>query len=528
MRILPVLAVIVGLLCGCSAAYYERSADRQTLPIVKDYQGKVDKERPAETPEGVITPRPESAEPVSYQDVAPSGQPRLLSLKDSLALAFSNSRDFKFQKESLYLSALGFTSVLHNYEWNPSATLSGDISADANGDQPLAAAADARAALALTRRLISGGTFSINAAAMETGEVANVAGDSNSSSASARFSQPLLAGSGVAAREALVQARRDLLYDARDFELFREQLAIDVLSDYYQLLLQRSFVATAKANVDFLTFLYERSDALFNKGMLSLVDVFRAKQEKLQAENRLSDRQAAYNLALDRFKISLGLPTDENVDVADEPIEPEIIGVSLEQAVKTALDDRLDLMSARERLADYERKVLVARNALLPELNFFIQTGISSEPGHDLLDFSTASGGAASAGLTLVLPVDKKSERNAYKASLVALDRQRRSFALAEDNVKLNVRETVRNLHRAEVSLVIQKENVDLAQQRREAAQLLFEKGEYGNRDIIEAETALQDAKNAYASAKVDYLVANVQLRKDIGTLRVDEQGQWH
>ena len=85
----------------------------------------------------------------------------------------------------------------------------------------------------------------------------------------------------------------------------------------------------------------------------------------------------------------------------------------------------------------------------------------------------------------------------------------------------------MRNLRQAEVSLAIQTENVDLAVKRLEAAELHFKRGAKSNRDMVEAQTELQDAKNALVQAQVDYLVATITLKRDIGTLRVDEKGGW-
>ena len=513
-------------LAGCASGY-ERSADMEAAPILQDLQQKVDNERPPQTPPGVITPKPEGAVLAPVEATETVQAARLITLKEALALAFSTSRDYKSQKESLYLSALGFTLTRHQYEWVPRASVSGSIAQSANGGNGEITSADADATLSLARRLLSGGTFTLTGALAQNGTVAGEGGDSNSSNVSASFSQPLLAGAGLAAREHLFQAQRSLLYEARSFEIFREGLTIETINRYYDLLRRRRSIEAAKATVARFDFLYQKAEAQFEKGNLEKVEVFRAEQEKLSAQNSLNDDREAYNLALDRFKIELGFATDYAVDVAEEPIEPEIISVDLEKAVGTALANRLDLLTARQGLQDSERALEIARNALLPMLNFTANAGAASEPGQSLLDLEPNRTGTASAGLTLEIPLDKKAERNSYKSAIISLARQRRAYNLAEDNVKLNVRETVRNLRQGEFSLAIQKKNFELAQQRVEAANILFEKGQRSTRDVVEAQTALQDAQNAYVQAKVSYLIACIQLRKDIGTLRVDEKGQW-
>jgi outer membrane protein len=523
------MVVVVGLLFGC-ASWYEGSADRETLPIVNRLNSSVQTELPKEVPAGVLTPKPEgpSVESTSNLTVLKQEPLEIVTLNQALTIAFSSSRDYLFQKESLYLSSLAFTAVRHEFDWQPKATLTGSVTgqgfADSTGNTMADTTTDATATLSLTRKLLSGGEFDVSGTVDRQAEVAGTGVD-KSSHLSATFTQPLLAGAGIAARDTLIQATRSLLYDARDFELFREQLALDIISSYYDLLRQKRFITTAKAKAEQSEFLYDRSDALFKKGKTTLVDVFRAEQEKLQAENGLSEQIATYNLSLDRFKIELNIPTAKPLDVADEPIEPSITDVDVEGAVKTGLANRLDLLTAKQQLIDSQRRVEVTRNLLLPQLNLFVNGRSNGEP-NDLDDFSRATS-SVTTGVTLVLPLDQLNERNHYKEALISLARQRRAYQLAEDNAVAQVREDVRALKEAEVTLVIQKKSLQVSTDQLEAARLLFDKGQADNRSIVDAQNQLQSAENSYVQAQVNYVLGYIRLRKDIGVLRVDEQGRW-
>jgi len=526
MRGLAAVMAVALVVAGC-AGYYERSADLEAEPIVKKLETMTEPERPKEVPKGLITPKPGGPQAAISTVAKAAGEAETITLSRTLVLAFSTSRDFQFQKEALYLSALSFRQTMHQFEWIPSGSVNSSAAIAGQGDAQAVVSAQASATLALAKNLLTGGSFSISGSASESSVLAGGEGESNSSSLGVSFSQPLLAGSGIAAREAFVEAQRGLLYEARSYELFRQDLAIRTISSYYNLLAQKRKLANAKASIDQYQFLYEKSKALFDKGLTTRLDAFRAEQQKLQAENGYNDDREAYNLALDQFKIQLGFPTDKNIDIADQDILPEIISVDLEQAVKTALAYRLDFLTAKQQLEDSERAVLIARNALLPHLNFFANANVASQPGQNLLDYALDTG-SASVGLNLQLPLDQTGPRNSYKSAIIGLARARRGFDLTQDNVKLQVRETVRNLRQAEFTLAIQAQNVALSQQYREYAQIRFEKGEIANRDVVDAQTALQNAQDSYVQAQVTYFIAAIQLRRDIGTLRVDEKGNWH
>jgi len=517
--------VIAALAFGC-ASQYEKWADRDAYPVIDEYQKKVADSRPKETPPGVITPKPEGPE-MSVPQVAQTGGPvERITLKQALALAFSSSRVFKLQKESLYLSALGYAASLRSYQWKPGGTLSASTSANGSGGSATVISAGADATLTLTRKLLTGGTFSLEGGLHQAGDVEN-AEDSASSTGKVSFTQPLLEGAGVAAREEFIQLKRGMLNTLRGFETFRQQLVIDTMSRYYGLIRAKQGIDNARARVDTAKFNYERAQALFDKGMWTSAQVLQMEQDKLQAEIGLTDAVEAYNVEIDRFKFELGISSDKNFEVADEGITPEIVNVNLEEAVKTALANRFDIIQARESLGDSERSVAIARNRLLPQLQFTANAGITSDADGHLWDWSIDPNGTASAGLTLQIPIDNKPDRDAYKGAVIRLTQQRRAYDQKEEEVRLSVRQTVRKLRQAEVRIVTQTKSVESAQKWREATQLLFEKGQKSARDIVDVEKALQDAKDALVQAQVDYVMSSIQLRKELGTLVVDESGNW-
>ena len=587
MRKTLLLCLVTAVACGCTTSWYEASADREVYPIMVELEEIVDSERVRETPPGVIEIKPEGAQidggrleafsfsrefdtawdlvcgegyrclaaplaavadvvqstmlppvPVTLADaVLPAWRAahartpiepatRYINLEEALVLAFTNSRQFKSAKESLYLSVLAYTLTRHSFVWNADGSVSSDISTSGNGSADTSTSAVANATFSLARRLLTGGNFSVSTSVAQNGTVDGPGSDSNSSSVSARFSHSLLSGTGTVAREPIVQAERSLLYSARVFELFRQELVISTISQYYNLLKQRRLIESSQDLVEQSAFLYELSKALFDRGEGKKVDEFRARQRMLQAQNDLNFKIEDYKLSLDRFKITLGLPTDDPVDIAEEPMDPEIVYVNLTGAVRTALENRLDLMTRAEQLADSRRSVEIARNALLPALEFFAQATASSDAAGKLFDYSQDDTSVAM-GLSLSNFVDKKAERNAYKSAVIGHARQQRGYTLFVDNIKLDVRNTVSRLRSSQISLAISKEQVELAKTKLEAAYIDFDRGVEDNRAVDDAQTELQSAKDALVVAKVSYFLSQIRLRKDIGTLRVDERGAW-
>jgi outer membrane protein TolC len=125
------------------------------------------------------------------------------------------------------------------------------------------------------------------------------------------------------------------------------------------------------------------------------------------------------------------------------------------------------------------------------------------------------------------LPVDRLSERNRYRQAQINLERQRRSTSLAEDNIKLQVRQDYRLVQQAIETYSIQQESLKTAQKRVDTTAILIEAGRAITRDYLEAQRALVSAQNNLTSALVDLYIARLTLFLDMEQLRVDDTGTW-
>ena len=77
----------------------------------------------------------------------------------------------------------------------------------------------------------------------------------------------------------------------------------------------------------------------------------------------------------------------------------------------------------------------------------------------------------------------------------------------------------LRTLAEAVESHSIQQKSVELAARRVEITSLLIEAGRAESRDMLEAQDALLEARNALIGALVDYRIAMLDLYRDMDTL---------
>ena len=484
----------------------------------------------------------EEAEEVVDEEVRPSifsaeeqGEVQVIGLKESLAFAMRSGRDLQDAREDLYLDALDLT--LERHLWTPQfvANATVDVAySDAGGLNDLERAVTSVADVSLTQRLPYGGQITAQVIHSLVRDLEAHVTAVESGSVILQASLPLLRGAGRVAYESRYSAERNLIYALRTFERFRRSYLVGVAARYFDL--QRSKAAILNAYLSYQSGKrnWERAEA-FNKVGKSR-DVFeapRAKASFRSAEAALVSAKEQHATALDRFKIFLGMAVDAKLEVLDQDADEQaraldklLPDIDVAGAVEVALRFRLDILTEADRVDDTRRSVEIAKNRMLPDLDFAGGITFDSDPERaNSASFNTERN-RWNAGLAFRID-DRKRERNAYRAALVNLRRSRRNFEEFVDTVRAEVRRARRRIEQQVDLRKIQDLNVTENTTRYEAAKAQFELGKSTNQDVVDADKDLLDARNGLADAVADYRNAILQFRLDTGTLRVTNTGEW-
>lgn len=530
-------------------------------------------------------PRAGDAHP-AFGEESGSGEAYQVGLEQALAVAVRNNRQYQSRKEAVYLQGLSLTLDRHqftpifsggaNAEFARSTrdtladspftegmdratgiigqleTLTGQpadllrdyaaVVAEAGAltglDEPRTRIVDERdvrgsANAGVDLLLRGGGRIALG---LTTTFLRFLKGDGFTDSGSqllATFTQPLLRGAGAdIAAEQLTQAERDMLYALREFARFRKVFVVSVCSDYYGVLRNRDVVINNWQALQNFERSVARERAFATEGRRTPAELGRLEQALLSRENSWVEALRRYRESLDQFKILLGLSTDAPLVLDPAELDrlraeglnhPEL---SDEDAVDVALVARLDLYVQRDQVADAERKVKVAENALLPRATLIANARMDTPPGGNYTDLDSRRM-RWGMGLDLDPDFDRLPERNAYRRALIDLARAGRERTLAEDNVKLEVRAAWRNLDQARRNYEIALRGVALNERRVEEQDLLAELGRATALDQVDAQNDLTDAQNALTAALVTHTLSRLAFWRDMGILYVKPNGQW-
>ncbi len=472
----------------------------------------------------------------------------VFGLQDALAYAIRHARDLQDAKEELYLAALALS--LERHLWTPqlSAEAALDYATldDNEFDGPGPAAGvldpgeldrtyDSVSQMAVSQRLPLGGSVTATVLHRWMRTVRDHVTKGESAQAILEAEIPLLRGAGRVAYEDRYVAERGLVYAVRSFERFRRSFLVQVAAEYFNLQLDKAAIDNTFKAYESRKLEWEKAEFMHRVGRSRTVfDVPRVRATFRTAEANLVRTKENYESSLDRFKILIGMPVETLLDVvsqeqdqASNALDAFLAPVDQATAVDVALHYRLDLLTSADRIDDARRGILVAKNAILPDLDFTSSLTLDSNPGLTPGDVSLDHDSTTWRAGVLLRIDDRKQERNAYRSSLVSLRRTDRDYDLARDNVHADVRRALRRIDRQRDLRIIQTLNVDENEVRLEAATAQFDLGRSTNQNVVDAEDDLLRARNELAAALAGYRVSILEFRRDTGTLRVTSDGRW-
>lgn len=509
-------------LAGCTEHNYKKEADQKVYNIIdqkwrEDFGPKANYK---------ISDTAPLSDDIQIEKTIPASG--VLTLSQAVALATSHNREYQTQKEELYIKALDLSLTRYEFERQFLGGGGGGYSADRN-DEVLGIEAN----YGFNQLLASGARISTKVAAAWVDVLTGNMRGGLASLLSATVTQPLLRGSERrVVLENLTQAERDTLYQVRLFNRFRKTFVVSVISQYYGVLQQLDAVKNAWENYNTLSHVYEQAEKLANAGRVPQFELDRIRQDKLQAQDTCIQAETEYKQALDEFKITLSLPTTAEFQLDDSELEALRVAERLEpdfvesEVMETALLRRLDLANSADAVIDAQRKLFVAADSLRAELNLVGSANAISARRADR-NTLTSLREEYGLGFELDLPLDRVPEQHVYRKALITLNQRQREYDQAADIVRLQVRQSHRDLAEAAERHRVQLEGLELAEKRFKKTYLLLQYSRASSRRVLSAQNDLFDAQNATTQALVDYTIATLEFYRDTEVLQVRPDGMW-
>ncbi|MFM7052542.1 MAG: TolC family protein [Planctomycetota bacterium] len=475
------------------------------------------------------TPRKEDAASIAARfERLKSGDPetRIITFEDAIASSLEGSEEYLFAEEAYLTAAIRLLIEEHRWGVIPTNISSANFSSSGQGGR-FDNALGLVNSLGVSQRLPYGGEVSAAFVVAATEQLDNYLSDTDTQSADIVIEAaiPLLRGAGDVAQESLIQARRNLVYAAREFEQFRRDYFYDLAADYLTLVVQLQSIANGVRQVERSAAVEARTKALVESGRTEPFQADLATQNTLFALDRLTSQREAYVLSLDRFKRRIGIDIAEKVDI--DPVQfnlpPPLVNPS--EALATAFRFRLDLQTAADRVDDFNRRVAVARNNQLGDLDLVLANNLPTDPTKDREGLAFDPGyDDFSARLVFAMPLDRTKEDLELREAQIEAEQAMRRFETARDDAAVQVRQAARGIERSQFSLAIQEKNVQASMNRQAAIDAAPDRATA--RDRTEAVDALRRAQDDLARARRDLQLAILRYLNTSGQMRVSPEGR--
>jgi outer membrane protein TolC len=295
--------------------------------------------------------------------------------------------------------------------------------------------------------------------------------------------------------------------------LSAQQITTATVVAYLAVLECEESVSAAQSNVQLAERLRTLAVNQQQAGIAAGIDVARA--ETRLANQRVQLAQAQTNLdtaRLDLLRIIGGQPLSSHVTLTDRmrvPIEPER---NMEDAVKQALTDRAEVAVAEQqlRIAGAQRGAAVGE--WMPSVSVFGDYGSSGLKPNNL-NYPTRS-----IGVQIDVPVFNGGRTRSEIQ--VATSRQRESDARLRDvraAVEKDVRQALLNLKTREEQVHAAQSAVSLATRELTLAQDRFTNGLADNIEVVNAQTALENARLVLVSSLAQFNIARLNVASALG-----------
>jgi outer membrane protein len=339
------------------------------------------------------------------------------------------------------------------------------------------------------------------------------------------FTQPLLKGFGsTVTDQGILLALNTSSTNRVLFELQAITVSVTVIDAYWNLVNAREQLVVAQESLQLARDLNERNIIQVQVGTLAPLEIVQSQAAIATREQGIISAQQAIGDAADALRLALNLPQDlYRYDILPTtPPESDTIQINLDESIKTALDNRVEVKQEHLTVDRAKITAAVARNALLPSLSFnalYNLSGASPQFGTALNQISGFDFPGWTLSLTFAFPLQNRAARAANAIAELDVDRFNRELEQEQKTVINEVRKAVRGIETAEKVIVAARASTGFAEKSLDAEKKRYENGMSTSFLITQIQDQLTLAKQSEVNAVVGYRTALAEYYRSIGKL---------
>lgn len=291
-----------------------------------------------------------------------------------------------------------------------------------------------------------------------------------------------------------------------------QQIRYNVTQAYFNILACENFEQTNAQAVEQLTEHLNTVNQQFQTGVVAHVDVLRSEVALANAKQLLVVSEANTKIAKASLKKLLGESEDSELIVNPEEINDSETKYSMENCLAYAKTHRLDYEIAKKNIDIANQQVNIAESENKPDVALtatyetydtkFDQFATKKWLAGVEVDMNIFDGGVTS------------SKIKAEKAKVHQKECEAKNVM---STVEFEIQQAYLDMKKAESNIETNKVAVVKAEEDYRLSKMRYEAGLGTNLDVVDANTALTNAHNAYIQSVYDYNVGKAALEKAMG-----------
>ena len=276
--------------------------------------------------------------------------------------------------------------------------------------------------------------------------------------------------------------RRDFVQDniENNYQAELNGIEKDTVETYYGVLQAQENLKISQDNLNQKESLLELAQQKYDAGTAAKIDVTQAEAAVVEAQNSLQSAQSTLTTAKMNFNLLLGYPLMQAVEYTDTFQQLTPPAITLEEAIKGALDKRNEIVGA--------------------SFNYQVQQIVL-----DNLRYTTSTASSA------------------YREQSLATETAKTTLENLPSQIEMEIRTKYLNLQSMEEGISNARSTVSLAEEAFRVAQISYDAGLSTFSDVEEAQIAVYQAQLGLSSAIVQYDLAvyDFLYASDVGTTRL-------
>lgn len=339
----------------------------------------------------------------------------------------------------------------------------------------------------------------------------------NMAGAAVMLTQPLYMGGKIKAYYNIARLAEKIADDKYNQKY--QELIVEVDETYWNIVELCARKRVAESYLSLVTTLSGDIDQMISEGFATKSDGLSVKVKVNEANVALIQVTNGIDILKMRLCQLCGLPLDSKVTLADEDIDtpdaPEI--VEIENA--DAWQNRPELSALRSAVKLSEEKVKIARAEFLPTIA--LTGGYFASYPSVFNSFENKFKGTWNIGVAVNIPILTWGDRG-YKAKSAGAEAAASRLRLEEtgEMIELQVSQSRQKAIEARERYAASVSGQGEADENLRCATMGLKEGVIPVNNVLEAQTAWLSAKTNLISAAIDIRLANVYLRKALGTIR--------